>query len=93
VVAVVAVSYESTFYWCILLITFAGRYGGGGVVAVVVVAAAVAADTAIRTMDMVVVTMVMATRAAVVTDGNGTDDPLTSLLPLLGTSEHCSFWT
>ena len=63
------------------------------VVAVVVVVEAAAAGTAIRTTDMVAVTMVMATRAAAVTDGNGTDDPLTSSLPLLGTSEHCSFWT
>jgi hypothetical protein len=92
VVAVVAVSYESTFIGVSYLLPLQAAMVVV-VVAVVVVAAAVAADTAIRTMDMVVVTMVMATRAAVVTDGNGTDDPLTSLLPLLGTSEHCSFWT
>ena len=48
------------------------------VVAAVVVAAAAAAaaGTAIRTTDMVAVTTVMATRAAVLTDGNGTDDSL-----------------
>ena len=52
------------------------------VVVVEVVVAAAAAGTATRTTDMVAATMAMATRAAVVTDGNG---PFARLLPLSGT--------
>jgi len=62
-------------------------------VVVAEVVAAAAAGTATRTTDMVAATMAMAARAVAVTDGNDTDDPFTSSLPLSGTSEHCSFWT
>ena len=57
---------------------------------VVVVEVAAAAGTATRTTDMVAATMAMATRAAVVTDGNGA---FCQVVATIGYSECCSFWT
>lgn len=62
-----AVSYESTFIGVSYLLSLQAAMVV--VVAVVVVVEAAAVGTAIRTTDMVAVTMVMATRAVVVTDG------------------------